>query len=1187
MYLRSIEMQGFKSFPDKTRLEFGKGISAVVGPNGSGKSNIGDAMRWVMGEKSSKSLRGKTMEDVIFSGTLHRPKSGFAQVTLTIDNTDRALKQDSDIVSVSRKLYRNGDSEYMINGEQVRLKDIDEMFMDTGLGRDGYSIIGQGKIGEIVSSKASDRRQIFEEAAGISKFRSKKEETERELLRAEDNISRLNDILGELESRIGPLKTQCEKAKKFRVLDEEKSKLEISLWVMRLSELMELQKEYKEKLELLKKQYDELSEEVEQLDKKIEEEFMRAADKNEEAAALREKIHEIELADTKAAADSAVLNNDIEHLQQRITETEQQIEAAHNSGYFLTAQLKDKNIELDSIIDKAKKLADKIASAEKELSGADSALNEKESEIEKLGSRINELYLKRSNAAFRLETAKNNSSFAAESLEAIGSDEKEQEQQRKLCEGELSRIDKQTEKLKATKQEAENRIGGFTKLWESKSVKLEQARKNYSDNDISLREINQRLGILRDLENAMEGFYNSVRFIIKAGKQGQIRGICGSIAQLISTEPEYSTAIETALGGAMQNIAVENEETAKRCIRLLKERSAGRATFLPLTSIKGRTLENPPEDEEGYIALASELVDHDERYSELINNLLGRVVIAEDIDSASYIAKKRGYKFKIVTLDGQVVNAGGSYTGGSTSKSTGILSRKNEITELEAKGGKLSEKNTELKRSCEKLSQEVQKLSADLEGARETLSENENELIRAEMEHKRVSELLAQLNDNGSKLKENAEKFRQQIKEAEEQADTAAAELSALDNEIKEAEQERAQRRDENAGAAEERVKLSEALAQLRIDQAELQKDEQMCRSSIEQIQQNISEGAGGEEKLTADIEEFNAMILQKEQEIREIAERSAGSDEKIAAIEQQITEAQREQAEININAEKLRTEQKNKMNERETLAEEITRGSERGKAVENEFDDLAGKLWDEYGLTRSQAEESNEIPEDIKAAKARLAELKGQIKKLGSVNLGAIEEYAEVSERYEFMTGQLEDVNRSKLELTELIDSLTENMKSIFTENFEKIAVKFSAIFTELFGGGKASLSLTDPENVLECGIDINVAPPGKVVKNLLALSGGEIAFVAVCIYFAILTVRPSPFCLLDEIEAALDDVNVAKYAAYLHKFTDRTQFITITHRRGTMEEADVLYGVTMQEDGISKLLKMNMGDAKQISLG
>ncbi len=1187
MYLRSIEMHGFKSFPDKTRLEFGKGISAVVGPNGSGKSNIGDAMRWVMGEKSSKSLRGKTMEDVIFSGTLHRPKAGFAQVTLSIDNSDRALKCDSDIVSVSRKLYRNGDSEYMINGEQVRLKDIDEMFMDTGLGRDGYSIIGQGKIGEIVSSKASDRRQIFEEAAGISKFRSKKEETERELLRAEDNISRLNDILGELESRIGPLKTQCEKAKQFRILDEEKSALEISLWVMRLSELMGLQNEYKEKLELLKKQYDELSEEIEKLDENIENEFARAAEKNDEAAALRENIHEIELADTKAAADSAVLKNDIEHLRERITETEQQIEAAHSSGYFLAAQLDDKKKELEKIKSKAAKLADDITAAEKELSGADSQLSEKEGELEKLGNRINELYLKRSNASFRLETAKNNSSSAAESLEALGSDKKEQEQQRKLCEGELSRIDKQTQKLKDSKKESENRIGGFTKLWEAKSAKLDQAQKNYSDNDIELREINQRLGILRDLENAMEGFYNSVRFIIKAGKQGQIRGICGSVAQLINTDAEYSTAIETALGGAMQNIAVENEETAKRCIRLLKEKNAGRATFLPLTSVKGRDMDNPPEDEEGYIALASELVECDDRYRELISNLLGRVVICEDIDSASYIAKKRGYKFKIVTLDGQVVNAGGSYTGGSTSKSTGILSRKNEITELEAKGGKLSEKNGELKRSCEKLSQEVQKLAADLEGEREKLNATDSELIRAEMEHKRVSELLAQLDDSDNKLKENTEKFTRQIEEAEKQADAAASELSSLDNEIKEAENERTQRRDENAGAAEERVKLSENLAQLRIDHAEILKDQQICISSIEQIEQSISEGEGGEEKLSADIEEFKAQIKQKELEIKEIAERSSGSAEKISAIEQQIAAAQCEQAEININAEKLRTEQRNKMNERETLAEELTRGSERGKAVETEFDDLAGKLWDEYGLTRSQAEETSEAPEDVKAAKARLAELKGQIKKLGSVNLGAIEEYAEVSERYEFMNSQLEDVNKSKLELTELIDSLTENMKSIFTENFEKISVKFSAIFTELFGGGKASLSLTDPENVLECGIDINVAPPGKVVKNLLALSGGEIAFVAVCIYFAILTVRPSPFCLLDEIEAALDDVNVAKYAAYLHKFTDRTQFITITHRRGTMEEADVLYGVTMQEDGISKLLKMNMGDAKQISLG
>ncbi len=1185
MYLRSLELQGFKSFPEKTRLDFTKGISAVVGPNGSGKSNIGDAMRWVMGESSSKSLRGKTMEDVIFSGTAKRSKSGFAQVTITIDNTDRALAEDCDIVSVSRKLYRSGDSEYQINGRAVRRKDVDELFMDTGLGRDGYSIIGQGRIGEIVSSKASDRRQIFDEAAGISKFRSKKRETEDQLAKAEDNLSRLTDIMGELESRIGPLERQCEKAKKFRVLDEEKCRLEISLWVRRLNELTSQQKELDEKLRTLRAEYEEKSEYLDALDDKIEEGFSKSAECGDKANGFREEIRQIEQERSQSEQKTAVLGNDIGHLEQRISQINEQIDQARSSGYFLGNQLDDKQRELEKIIADGKAKQEAIDSAEAELSGAQTALDGVSDEIDRMGAHISELYLKKSNAAFRLETAKNSSDSAAETLEDLTSEQEERSERRKLYEGEMKKLTDKAAALGAQKSGISNKIAGFEKLYESKNKKLTAAQESFSANDSTLRGIDQRLGILRDLENAMEGFAGSVKFIMKAAQQGRIRGVFGSVAQLISTEPEYSTAIETALGGAMQNIAVEKEESAKRGIRLLKESRAGRATFLPLTSVKGRTLDQTPDGEDGYIALASELVDYDPKFSGLISNLLGRVAVAEDIDAASVIAKRHGYKFKIVTLDGQVVNAGGSYTGGTVNKSAGILTRKNEIAELEKQSAELAEQNKVLRSSCVKLSQEVQNLSAELEGQRSELSECESGLMENGLEQKRVGELMEQLDANGEKLEENIAKCMAQMEEAEKQADEAARELSSLGGEIKAAEEELADKKGESEEAVQKRKELADSLSELKIALAENAKDEQSCRDSIVRIRSDIESGQSSEERFNEDIEKCRQEISDKRAEIEQIGQTVSSSGERIEVLEKKIADAVAEQTRLSNEAEKLRSEQRIKQKESETLAAEVTRVSERGNSVRGEFDKLVGQLLDEHGLTRTEASAQYTEPEDIETAKRRLTELRGKIKALGNVNLGAIEEYAEVSERYGFYKEQIDDVNKSKAELEKLAESLTENMKSMFTENFERIAKRFSAIFTELFGGGKASLTLTDPDDVLECGIDINVQPPGKMVKNLMSMSGGETAFVAVCIYFAILTVRPSPFCLLDEIEAALDDVNVAKYAAYLHRFTDKTQFITITHRRGTMEEADVIYGVTMI-DGISRLLKMPSEEADKMEL-
>ncbi len=1183
VYLKSLELHGFKSFPDKVKLDFNKGISAVVGPNGSGKSNIGDAMRWVMGEQSSKTLRGGKMEDVIFNGSKSRPRAGFAQVTLTIDNEDRALESDSDIVSVSRKLYRNGDSEYMINGANVRLKDIVELFMDTGLGRDGYSIIGQGKIADIVSSKSTERREIFEEAAGISKFRYKKEEAERKLASAEDNISRLNDILGELTDRIEPLEKQCEKAKKFRVLDDEKRKLEISVWVHKLSEYAETVNGYDEKLKSLDLQYKTVADELSSMEDEIEDSFALSAEKSALIDSLKQKIHDVELENSQADAKIAVLENDIEHIENSIVQVKEQIEQSRNSKYFLEAELEKKREDLGQLAKEKISLGESISQTEEQFAGLQFRSAEFDKSLADANSAVNALYLKKSELTYRLENAKNTLSETEESLASSIEEKQDAESKSRFAESELKKLKEALEKNNEKKAEQSNRMSGYGKLLESKSAKLKNAEKSFSENDIKLRETVQKLGLLRDLENSMEGFAYSVKNIMNASKQGRISGVCGSVAQLISVDKKYSVAIETALGGAMQNIAVENEDTAKRGIRLLKESKAGRATFLPITTIKGQR-GNAPDGENGYVAMASDLVEYDKKYSGIIEYLLGRICIAEDIDSASVIAKKHGYKFRIVTLDGQVINAGGSFTGGSVSKNTGILTRKNEIEALEKAKEKLEEENVKLKSTREALFQETAKLTADIDGLKEQLEAISKDELRIEMEIKRVSEYTVQYAERLENAEKDAENLKGKLISAQEEIDSVNAQMTETDRKIVESEAELETSQNNLDSLKADREELSEKLSALKMKSIELSKDEEACRLSIEQLEASVSGSSEDSGRLEEKIVAHNEEIASKREEIEKIKSATVNSGEVIASIEKQISSARNEHSAFEIKANKLRNQQKIKMDEKENLSGEINRVSERKKSCNADFDKLVGQLWEQYELTRSEAVEQAQQLDDLNEANKRLAELRNQIKNLGHVNLGAIEEYAEVSERYEFMKHQLGDVVTSKCELEELIDNLTENMKAMFLESFNKINHNFKEIFTELFGGGQGELLLTDPENVLECGIEIKVEPPGKIIKNLMSLSGGEQAFVAICIYFSILKIRPSPFVLLDEIEAALDDVNVTKYAQYLHRFTDTTQFITITHRRGTMEEADVLYGVTMQESGISKLLKMNLADANQL---
>lgn len=1185
MYLRSLEMQGFKSFPDKTELKFNKGITAVVGPNGSGKSNIADAMRWVMGEQSSKALRGEKMAGVIFHGCDTRKESPFAQVTINIDNSDRALEYDSDIVSVSRKLYRNGESEYLINGKCVKLKEVNELFMDTGLGKDGYSIVGQGRIADIVNGKSNDRREIFEEAAGIAKFRYKKQEAEKKLAAAEENISRLNDILAELESRIGPLEKQCEKAKKFRVLDDEKRQLEISVWFHRLEEYRRRLAEYEEKLRLLEQQYNQISEEIKDAEDEYNRNIELSAARSTEVDELREKIHLTELENNNALSKIAVCENDISHIEENILRFKEQIEQSQSSKYYQEKELEKRQSELRELIERQEKSAATVSDKEKEFDSLIFQAEQSDQAVADVNTEITKAYLKRTNITLKMENLNSSIDEIKEQITANTETVKDLEEKERFTSSELKKLRISYNKALESKQETENRLDGLTKLFDKRREKLDDISAQHAKADGTLREISAKLQMLRDLENNMEGFGRSVKHIMNSVRQGRISGVCGTVAQLITVRSEYSVAIETALGGALQNIVVDNEDAAKRGIRLLKESNTGRATFLPVTSVKGNRLENKQlENENGFVALGCDLVKFDGKFSGIINNLLGRICIAEDVDLAAVIAKKYGYKFRIVTLDGQVINAGGSFTGGSVSRSTGILTRKNEIDEMSAKKDRLESELKELLQKREHTLNEVNKFSADIEGLKEQLNSAGAECIKLEMEIKRVDEFSKQYDIRLDEADRQETVLRSKLKTTENDLADAKRELEETDREIIDGEAKLTVSQSAQSDLKTRRETLSSELSELRIKSAELNKDIQACRMSIEDLNSAISSTDGDCGKIQLEIGGLENQIKDKNREIENIKTRLDGADDVIAELNERIETAQREHLEYDRIAAQIRSQNKNKMDEKETLSTQLTREEERKNSLSADFDKLVSQLWDEYELTRSTAAEIADELEDIPAANKRLTELKNQIKSLGNVNLGAIEEYAEVSERYGFMTSQLNDVNTSKRELCEMIENLTENMKNVFMHSFENINNNFKSIFSELFGGGKAELILTDPENVLECGIEINVQPPGKVITSLMSLSGGEQALVAVAIYFAILKNSPSPFCLLDEIEAALDDVNVTRYAQYLHKLTDKTQFITITHRRGTMEEADVLYGVTMQEKGISKLLRMSVEETRQM---
>ncbi len=1181
MFLKYLEIQGFKSFPDKTRVAFGRGLTAVVGPNGSGKSNISDAVRWVLGEQSSKTLRGEKMEDVIFSGTQTRKSLGFAEVSLTVDNTDRELPVDSDEITITRRYDRSGESEYMINRSPVRLKDVYELLMDTGLGKDGYSLIGQGKIAEIIQAKSTERREIFEEAAGISKYRYRKNESERSLTRAEENLVRLRDILSELEGRVAPLKEQAEKARQFLAFSETKKTLEVSLWVDTLEKSNFALKDQSDKLLVCQERHKGVEEEIQKIEDEIQAAFSQMQKCLVDIESMRRRKGELEAEAAEASAQIAVYENDIRHNQQNIARIEEELRRQAQSDEDTASEIEKRQEQVAELTRQLEELDRKILEKQEELTRKSSESEGLTQQERDLTDRVNALLLNQSQIKMTIASAQIGLDDLAET---IRSNRQDMEAKREEIEGysrELVEAEKFTRELEERAESLKNTWQGHKLKLDSRAGKLTAMTQECDRLNLQVKERQQKAALLSSMEQSLEGYAYSVREVMKRAKNGVLSGIRGTVSQLIEVKDEYSVAIETALGGALQNIVVDNEGNAKAAIRLLKQENLGRATFLPVTSVQGSLLQTDGLDRyAGYVDLAVNLVSFDSRYQPVFRSLLGRIVIADDIDTAVLIAQKYGYKFKIVTLDGQVVNAGGSLTGGSQNKNQGFLSRKNEIQALQAEIETLKVKYEQNRTAMAEVQTEVTRIEAEVTATAAEITTVNEDKIRVQGEQKRLAQLVSQ----GKLLREQMEKELAQKQEKSASMKDAMVNgqenLKQLELQIAEASGSLEQLRADNRRAAEHRTAVAEALSGFRIERLGLEKDADSIRRSVEELEQRRTDTGEQAEKLTAEQSGLTAANGEISGKIEELSSRIQASRKEAEKTEEMVRQTMALREELEGTTTQLRKQERTVQEDKEKFAAEMVRLDERRLQIQRDFDELILKLWQEYELTRNEAQKIARPLDDPQEASRELNSVRSRIKNLGSVNVAAIEEYQEVSQRYEYLSRQVRDAEQSRNELLRLIGELTQKMQDIFSENFQKINRQFKSIFVELFGGGNADLRLVEPDNLLESGIEIMVEPPGKIINNLASLSGGEQAFVAIAIYFAILKVHPAPFCILDEIEAALDDVNVDKYAAYLRAIGDKTQFITITHRRGTMEAADVLYGVTMQDEGVSKLLQLKVSE-------
>ena len=1182
MYLKALEIQGFKSFPDKTVFHFGADVTAIVGPNGSGKSNVSDAIRWVMGEQSTKSLRGSKMEDVIFGGTEKRNQMGFAQVTLVLDNTEHIFPQmDEAEVAVTRRYYRSGESEYYINKQSVRLADVNELFMDTGMGREGYSIIGQGRIDEILSQKSADRREIFEEAAGISKYRHRKEKAERDLERTEENLTRVNDKIAELELQVGPLREQAETAKKYLVLRDELRVLEISLWLDQLESLRASAVKLETDCALARRELDEAQAaldavfaETERFGEQIRENDMEQERVRAEASALDARVSEHESA-------VAVLRTNIAHNDESIARVEEEMRDRSGRSDALAEQIREKRSRMDALDAEASALqaaADELTAKLEQLSRG---MGEATDEVERL--RAQEALARSAAADSRADVAAARSGVQelAERKAALAAERAQVDAQlaetKKAAAENRRALDEAQEEFDAV----QNVIKGHTLKMEGRVRREQEASERRVALAMELNNLNSRIKLLSDMEREYEGFGKAVRIVMNAAENKTLRGVHGPVASLMTVDKKYALAVETALGAKLQDVVVDREEDAKAAIQLLKQRDGGRATFQPLTAIRGEELrEDGLEAEYGFVGVASSLVKHDAKYRAVFASLLGGTVVADDLDCGIAMARKYRNRFRIVTLDGQVINRGGSMTGGSASRSAGILSRANELKELTAKKDGLAEKAAAAEREAEEAKRDLTKARYELEVAQGQEHEAESRVLTLSADKSHYDVLLGAARDRLDDLDAEEETIARRTAELEKRVAEQEALAAARDAEAA-----------EHRAAAEEKLsgqsellrdsgalgdELSENKSALAARYAERETTERALRE-LEVLREQLRGDEAGRREL---IEQYRAASEQARAD-------AAAREAELAALrgQQQTCRdalAKLGEAKLAIEAERGQSDRRIKdCNDHVLRANDAATRLEQkkaGAAMEEKV--LLDKLWETYGLSHSDALSQRVELESAAKTNRRIAELKRGIGALGSVNVGAIEQFEQVNGRYTYLTSQRDDVERAKSELLGVIENITGEMTDIFREQFALIRASFAETFTELFGGGKATLELEDENDVLGCGIEIRVQPPGKTLRTITLLSGGEKAFVAIALYFAILKVHPTPFCVMDEIEAALDEPNVVRVAAYMRRITGRTQFIVITHRRGTMEAADVLYGVTMQERGVSRVLTIDMND-------
>ena len=1184
MYLKALEIQGFKSFPDKTVLTFGEDITAIVGPNGSGKSNISDAILWVMGEQSSRALRGGKMEDVIFGGTEKRKPMGYAEVSLILDNSQHIFDRPEAEVMVTRRYYRSGESEYFINKASCRLRDVNEMFMDTGLGREGYSIIGQGKVDAILSVKSADRREIFEEAAGISRYRHRKEEAERKLDHTADNLLRISDKIEELELQVEPLRVQSEKAKKYLVYRDELRGLEISVWMEQLDRLRESSRKLMGDYEAAVLDRDAAAQAQQELYQRSEALAGEMQQREREVERIRGELAQLDEAAGELESALAVLKTEVRNNLQTADRLNREMDQQGDRAQSVAAQIADRERRLAEITGRRRELAQQLAEQEKKAEQARRSAGDLAGELEELRRR-EELQNASAGDARALLSA-----LAAAQQELLDRDTalsaSIQENERRLAAAQ-SEAEAKGQELSRAREErdgAANVISGFELRRQQRQKRLSAANDRVVKLTMEENALSSRIHMLSEMEKLYEGYSKAVKSVMQAAGRGQLSGVRGPVAGLLKVPDQYAVAIEIALGGAMQNIVVERQEDGKAAINYLKRRDGGRCTFLPMDAIRPNSIqEGGLERQPGFVGIASQLIRFEPQYQNIFANLLGRVIIAEDMDSAIAIARAYRQRYRIVTLDGQVLNAGGSMTGGSVSRSAGILSRGNELERLRGQIGGIQSQLAQARQEAAEAQREEQGAAYELEVAQSQKRELDAAVLRLEGEAGQYDILLDGLRRGLESAREERASLAERLGKSEADADAARARITELEGAAAALRAEA-----EGKSAGEEAIRqtsrsITEAIAALNLEAAGLEAEAGALEQAMEelrQLQQGLSTDQDQRRELLAACDardqELKRSILEQETAL------TARRDQR-AALEAEMRTQTEER--LRLEGERTQADKDARAKNEQLLAleRECARLEQKKNAAELEEKQILDKLWDNYELSHSEAQKQRQELENLQKATRRITELKRSISALGAVNLGAIEEFQRVNERYTYLTDQRADVEKSKTELEGIIASITEQMKEIFAVQFERISQSFTQTFQELFRGGRASLELEDPEDILNCGIEIKVQPPGKSLKIISLLSGGEKAFVAIALYFAILKVRPTPFVVMDEIEAALDDANVTRFARYMRTMTEHTQFIVITHRRGTMEEADVLYGVTMQEQGVSRMLTINLNEVEK----